>query len=1088
MGKNHQPDNWDDGSSDSGEEKSSPTAATRSCPHLKRAVDAAKLRKLLKGTGLLLDCTECNKMGVASPAAEASQTSLESPSMSFECDNTLWLCLKCGSQLCGRSKNQHALQHFKTPRSDSHAIAMNTRSFKIWCYDCDNDIQPDSRKNLLDCVEFVKGLAQKPPVQNVENMILGAWESLRPLVSTDDTLAPAAATAANNTINTTSNNLTGINKAIPLPPPPLSPIPGVAKRTNTEPLVTYSNFNNLPPIITTGGGTSTTGSSLTNTSHGMRITTSPLTEPLPRVRGLTNLGNTCFFNAVMQCLAQTPYLLDVLRESAEPGEEFTLPGGVFDTKDDEELKLPPIKGTLSAWGGLTSALANALEELQSGGGVFNPSKLFDKLCAKCPQFQGGDQHDSHELLRHLLESVRSEDLKRYQRVILQNLGYKDQDIKSVSEDMKRKCKIYGNQAADRILMPEQVFRGFLVSTLTCQDCYNISSRHEYFLDMSLPVSVESQPPAMRRKTSPDNANSFYLHPAPATSPTGPTKSQLKKEAKKERKAKRHAKHQHTKQMQKLGSAEGSNGTGAPGGAGDGDNANNTDNAAAPIIGCATREEAADKTTSAWSAASSSSAEQSDADVEDNLLDDNDKCPTKPLNTSTSAKSGNNNIDRNGNNQVTSPVEKRGDSPENMDKDSLDEDENDSGIATSPANAGGASFPASSASNSETNGDTTAVETKATNSVLTLGLNEEGANRVKQLINEINTDVTTTLTNGELKANDNGDTPAAMQSVINQLDRLQIENEELQQKKAARAKAKRARTQSYSDWSTTIAPRYQCGDGECSVPSCLNNFTAVELMTGNNKVGCEACTKRINGDDPKAKTVNTNATKQFLISSPPAVLILHLKRFQLGQRCVFRKVTRHVSFPMILDIAPFCGSKVKNLPNIDRKQKKLLYALYGVVEHSGGMYGGHYTAYVKVRPKLNKDDKRWKFIPQGSKAELDQDDEQRKKLDELLAREKARDLRMKAANDSDDFSNSCSSSLESDTSTSSEPDDSSVPNSPTSPGHNDEAEGAVGGIDEAINVQVPMGKWYYVSDSRVQDASESEVLKAQAYLLFYERIY
>lgn len=423
---------------------------------------------------------------------------------------------------------------------------------------------------------------------------------------------------------------------------------------------------------------------------------------------------------------------------------------------------------------------------------------------------------------------------------------------------------------------------------------------------------------------------------------------------------------------------------------------------------------------------------------------------------------------------------------------------DSGIATSPANVGGGSFPPSSASNSETNGDAVSGDTtKATNSVYSLGLNEKGANLVKQLtLNEINSFVTATsnddttmqtpsspatitLTNGDLKANDNAD----MQNILNKLDRIQVDNEEQQQKKAARAKAKRSRTQSYSDWSTTIAPRYQCEDGECSVQSCLNNFTAVELMTGNNKVGCEACTKRINGDDPKAKTVNTNATKQFLISSPPAVLILHLKRFQLGPRCMFRKLTRPVSFPMILDIAPFCGSKVKNLPNIDRKQKKLLYALYGVVEHSGSMYGGHYTAYVKVRPKLPSDDKRWKFIPQGSKAELDQDDEQRKKLDELLAREKARDLRMKAANDSDDLSNSCSSSLDSsNSSSSSEPDDSSVPPSPTSPA------GAVGGIDEAINVQVPMGKWYYVSDSRVSDASESEVLNAQAYLLFYERIY
>lgn len=51
-----------------------------------------------------------------------------------------------------------------------------------------------------------------------------------------------------------------------------------------------------------------------------RVSTSTV-EQLPRVRGLSNLGNTCFFNAVTQCLAQTPYLLDVLKELSLPNEE-----------------------------------------------------------------------------------------------------------------------------------------------------------------------------------------------------------------------------------------------------------------------------------------------------------------------------------------------------------------------------------------------------------------------------------------------------------------------------------------------------------------------------------------------------------------------------------------------------------------------------------------------------------------------------------------------------------------------------------------------------------------------------------------------
>lgn len=63
----------------------------------------------------------------------------------------------------------------------------------------------------------------------------------------------------------------------------------------------------------------------------------------------------------------------------------------------------------------------------------------------------------------------------------------------------------------------------------------------------------------------------------------------------------------------------------------------------------------------------------------------------------------------------------------------------------------------------------------------------------------------------------------------------------------------------------------------------------------------------------------------------------------------RKVNRHVDFPLILDLAPFCSASCKSLA----AGEGVLYSLYGIVEHSGSMRGGHYTAYVKVRAPQKK---------------------------------------------------------------------------------------------------------------------------------------
>lgn len=78
----------------------------------------------------------------------------------------------------------------------------------------------------------------------------------------------------------------------------------------------------------------------------------------------------------------------------------------------------------------------------------------------------------------------------------------------------------------------------------------------------------------------------------------------------------------------------------------------------------------------------------------------------------------------------------------------------------------------------------------------------------------------------------------------------------------------------------------------------------------------------------------NIKKKILFWSFPNILAIDLKRFNNN----FQKNQIYVSFPIDdLDLSQYV---------IGYKKNDYKYELYGVCNHSGGVMGGHYTAYVK----------------------------------------------------------------------------------------------------------------------------------------------
>ena len=177
------------------------------------------------------------------------------------------------------------------------------------------------------------------------------------------------------------------------------------------------------------------------------------------IRGLKNLGSTCYMNCILQCLSHT------------------LPLRQFYVSDD-------YRQYLNNRGDLSTAFKDVMIKLWNTTLEYSvdPYDLKREVRAKTDIFSDNRQHDAHEFLRFLLNELHEE---------INRASEEGRKSPADNETLGEACARYLTWEDSRI---SQLFSGLLRSDVCCSICNNQSTAYIPFMDLSLPIPERQKQP------------------------------------------------------------------------------------------------------------------------------------------------------------------------------------------------------------------------------------------------------------------------------------------------------------------------------------------------------------------------------------------------------------------------------------------------------------------------------------------------------------------------------------------------------------------------------------------------------------------